>query len=269
MRKIKRIILWFLAIPVVLIAGMAWLLWGGISNPVGRKTIGEITPPVGFQRVEVGPESFGAYLREFPLQGRGSHMKYYDGSLAHGQYFGYAVLNLPMISENEQCCDAVQRMRSEYLFSKGRYSDIHFESFQNGTMQYRGGGDRKALYNYLRKVFGASNTSTLRHELKKKPFAEIAPGDVLVYEADGRHSVGHAVLVVDVAVNPRNGKKAIMVTQSSMPALTMHIVRDILHPVRSPWVTVDEENESIFISGIRFGKNDLRGWPETKTHKTN
>ena len=108
MRKIKRIILWLSAVPVVLIAGVAWLLWGGISNPAGRKTIGEITPPVGFQRVEVEPGSFGAYLREFPLQGRGSHMKYFDGSLAHGQYFGYAVLNLPMISENEQCCDAVQ-----------------------------------------------------------------------------------------------------------------------------------------------------------------
>ena len=260
MRKIKRIILWLFAIPVVLIAGVAWLLWGGISNPAGRKTIGEITSPMGFQRVEVEPGSFGAYLREFPLQGRGSHMKYYDGSLAYGQYFGYAVLDLPMISENEQCCDAVQRMRSEYLFSKGRYSDIHFESFQNGTMRYRGGADHEALHKYLRKVYGASNTSTLRHELTKKPFAEIAPGDVLVYEADRNHSVGHAVLVVDVAVNPNDGRKAIMVAESSMPALSMHIVRDILHPVRSPWVSLDDENETVFISGFCFGKDDLRGW---------
>ena len=260
MKKIKRIVLWLSAIPVVLIAGMAWLLWGGISNPAGRKTIGEITPPMGFQRVEVEPGSFGAYLREFHLQGRGSHMKYYDGTLAYGQYFGYAVLDLPMISENEQCCDAVQRMRGEYLFSKGRYSDIHYESFQNGTMKYRGGANHEALHKYLRKVYGASNTSTLRHELTKKPFAEIAPGDVLVYEADRNHPVGHAVLVVDVAVNPKNGRKAIVVAQSSMPALSMHIVRDILHPVRSPWVSLDDENETVFISGICFGKDDLRGW---------
>ena len=260
MRKIKRIVLWLSAIPVVLIAGMAWLLWGGISNPAGRKTIGEITPPMGFQRVEVEPGSFGAYLREFPLQGRGSHMKYYDGSLAYGQYFGYAVLDLPMISENEQCCDAVQRMRSEYLFSQGRYSDIHFESFQNGTMQYRGGADHEALHKYLRKVYGASNTSTLRHELTKKPFAEIAPGDVLIYEADRNHSVGHAVLVVDVAVNPNDGRKAIMVAESSMPALSMHIVRNLLHPLKSPWIIVEESDEDIIISVVKFRKNDLRGW---------
>ena len=53
MRKIKRIVLWLSAISVVLIAGLAWLLWGGISNPANRKTIGDITPPMGFQRVEV------------------------------------------------------------------------------------------------------------------------------------------------------------------------------------------------------------------------
>ena len=256
----KFLIIAFVVVPVILILGVAWLLWGGVSNPAGRKTIGEISTPPGFQRVEVESGSFGEYLRQFPLHGRGAHLKYFDGSLAYGQYFGYAVLDLPMISENEQCCDAVQRMRSEYLFLKGRYSEIHFKSFQNGTMQYGGGGNREALYKYLRKVYGASNTSTLRHELKKKSLVEIAPGDVLVYEAGSHHSVGHAVLVVDVAENPKNGKKAIMVAQSSMPALTMHIVRDMLHPVKSPWIVVDESDESVFVSGILFSKNDLRGW---------
>lgn len=254
--------MWLLAIPVILISGLAWLVWGGISNPAGRKAIGGISAPLGFHRVEVAPGSFGAFLREFPLQGRGAHMRYYDGSLAYGQYFGYAVLDLPMISENEQCCDAVQRMRSEFLFSKGRYSDIHFASFQNGTMRYGGGSDREALYRYLRKVYGASNTSTLRHELKEKSFVDIAPGDVLVYEADNRHSVGHAVLVVDVAVHPSSGRKAIMVAQSSMPALTMHIVRDMLHPISSPWIIVEESDEDVFVSGIRFKKSDLRTWPD-------
>ena len=120
----KRLLLLLCAILVTVVAGAAWLLWGGVSNPAGRKTIGEIRPPVGFERVEVAPDSFGAFLRAFPLQGRGAHMKYFDGRMAYGQYLGYAVLDLPMISQNEQCCDAVQRMRSEYLFSRGRYSDI-------------------------------------------------------------------------------------------------------------------------------------------------
>ena len=47
-------------------------------------------------------------------------MHYYDGSLAYGQYFGYAVLDLPMISGIEQCADGVMRMRAEYLFPSFR-----------------------------------------------------------------------------------------------------------------------------------------------------
>ena len=260
MKRRRRILIWLLAVPVILTAGLAWVLWGGVSNPANRKTIGEIAPPLGFHRVEVISGGFGEFLREFPLQGRGAHMKYYDGSLAYGQYFGYAVLDLPMISKNEQCCDAVQRMRSEFLYSKGRYSDIHFESFKNGTMRYGGGGNREAFHKYLRKVYDASNTSTLRHELKKKPLSEIAPGDVFVYEAGRGHSIGHAVLVADVAVNPKTGKKALMFAQSSTPALTMHIIRDLLHPIKSPWIILNESDDSVFISGIRFNGDDLRSW---------
>ena len=74
------------------------------------------------------------------------------------------------------------------------------------------------------------------------------------------HSVGHAVLVVDVAVNPNDGRKAIMVAESSMPALTMHIVRNLLHPLKSPWIIVEDSDEDVFLSGIRFQKADLRSW---------
>ena len=260
MRKKTKVILWFSAIPIILVVGMAWLLWGGVSNPANRKTIGEIRTPIGFERISVEPDSFGAFLREFPLQKRGSHMEYYNGRMAYGQYFGYAVLDLPMISNAEQCADAVMRMRSEYLFSKERFSDIHFQTFQDGTMRYKGSRDKNNLHDFLKRVYRSSNTSTLRKELKQKSWKDLSPGDVLVYQADARHSVGHAVLIVDVAMNPKTGKKAIMIAQSSMPALTMHIVRDFLHPLNSPWVIIDDSDDNIFISGIQFDKNDLRCW---------
>ena len=258
--RIKRLAIWFIILPAVFVLGGAWLVWGGISNPAGRKAIGDIRAPIGYRRVEVKNDSFGEFLRGFPLQKRGSKMKHADGSLAMFQFIGYAVLDLPVLSGSEQCCDAVQRMRSEYLFSKGRYADIHFKSFQNGTMQYRGGGDKEALYKYLRRVYDASNTSTLRHELRKKDWDRIAPGDVLVYEAGGGRRVGHAVLVVDVAVNPGNGKKAVMVAQSCMPALTMHVVRNVRNPFSSPWFIIDEDDQGFRTTLFGFSKSDLRTW---------
>ena len=258
--KVKKIIITlFVLVGLIFLAGV-WAIFVGFSNPANRKTIGEIAPPRGFERMEVAPESFGAFIRSFPLQRRGSMMKHYDGSRAFGQFFGYAVLDLPLISENEQCCDAVQRMRSEYLFSQKRYSEIHFQSFQNGTVRYNGGGDYKELHKYLRRVYGMSNTSTLRNEMKKKRLADIAPGDVLVYGADARHSVGHAVLVTDVAINPRTGEKAIMVAQSSMPALTMHVVRNVTSLRPTPWTIIKDEDADISISFVRFRPGDLRTW---------
>lgn len=262
MRKRNRIVLWLSLVPIILMAGMAWLVWGGVSNPAGRKTIGEIAPPMGFRRVEAEPGSFGAFIREFPLQGRGSHMKYYDGSMAYGQYFGYAVLDLPMISNMEQCADAVMRMRAEYFWKDGQYERIHFHSVDGKDMRYGGGADRASFEQYLRKVYGSANTTSLRRYLKKKDFEDVAPGDVLVYEAPSDIRYGHAVLIADVAVNPRTGKKALLLAQSSTPALTMHIIRDMLHPVKSPWIIVEDSDKDIFVSGIRFQKADLRGWPE-------
>ena len=118
-KRFRRIIAAAAISPVILIIVMAaWLIWGGVSNPAGRKTIGEITPPRGYERVSVAPESFGAFIKDFPLQGRGAHIRYYNGKLAYGQSFGYAVLDLPMLSNMEQCADAVMRMRAEYLFHK-------------------------------------------------------------------------------------------------------------------------------------------------------
>ena len=260
-KRLRRTIAAAVISPVILIIVMAaWLIWGGVSNPAGRKTIGEITPPRGYERVTVAPESFGAFIKDFPLQGRGAHMRYYNGKLAYGQSFGYAVLDLPMLSNMEQCADAVMRMRAEYLWDKGRYDSIHFHSFSGVDQRYSGGSDRKAFENYLRRVFDNSNTSSLRRELKEKPFQDISPGDVLVYESPGTGHYGHAVLVADLAVNHRTGKKALMLAQSSTPALSMHIIRDILHPIRSPWVIIEDTDHDIFISGIRFQSSDLRTW---------
>ena len=261
MKKVVKMIMIVIAmLGVLLCVAGAGAVFVGFSNPANRKTIGEIATPMGFERVEVAPGSFGAYIRSFPLQRRGSKMKYYDGRTALGQSIGYAVLDLPLISENEQCCDAVQRMRSEYLFSKKRYSDIHFQTFQDGTVRYSGGGDHEALHRYLRRVYGMSNTSTLRHELRKKRLADIEPGDVLVYEAGPGHRVGHAVLVTDVAVNPRTGEKAIMVAQSSMPALTMHVVRSLKNPFSPAWTIIKDDAADIQISFARFHPGDLRTW---------
>lgn len=257
----KRILIAFCIIPAILLLGIVWIVWGGISNPAGRGCIGEISTPKGFERVAVDAGSIGEYIRRIPLQKRGSHMKYFDGRIAYGQYFGYAVLDIPMLSSIEQCADAVMRIRAEYLWESGQYGQIHFHSVSGKNQKYGGGSDRNSFEAYLRKVYGNSNTTSLRREMSPKDIRDIAPGDVFVYESPRPGFYGHAVLVADVARNYRTGQTAVMLAQSSTPALTMHIIRDILHPFHSPWVILDDSSDGVFISGIYFGKDDLREWP--------
>ena len=260
-KSVKRIFLWLFTVPAVLAVAAAWLIWGGVSNPANRGTIGEIKTPRGFERVEVESGSFGEFIRQFPLQERGSHMSYSDGRIALGQGIGYAVLDLPLLSDTEQCADAVMRMRAEYLWQSGRYGSIHFHSVSGKDQRYTGGADRKAFERYLIGVYGNSNTSSLRRELNSKPFKDIVPGDVFVYESSRPGYYGHAVLVADVAKNAKTGQTAVMLAQSSTPALTMHIIRDIPHPFRSPWIILDDSDKNLYISGfIHFYMSDLRGY---------
>ena len=261
MRRIAgKLLAGMLALAAVLALGAAWGLWGGVSNPAGRKNIGQISAPVGFERIPVEKDSFGEFLRGFPLQKRGSRIKYYNGKTALGQCFGYAVLDLPMLANTEQCADAVMRMRAEYLWEKGQYNRIQFRSVRGVDQRYTGGGSRRAFAQYLRIVYGNSNTASLRREMKPKPLREIAPGDVLVYAAPNARTYGHAVLVADVAHNARTGRTAILLAQSSTPARTMHIIRNLSHPFVSPWVIVNGSDTDINISGMHFKAADLRGW---------
>ena len=258
--RVKRIVVSILLIPAVLIVFAAFLAWGGVSNPAGRRCIGEISAPIGFERVAVAEGSFGEFIREFPIQKRGSHMEYFNGSTALGQYWGYAVLDLPMLSGSEQCADVVMRMRAEYLWRSAQYNSIRFQSVTGENQKYGGGSDRKAFENYMRKVYANSNTSSLSGELPSKSFKDIEPGDVFVYGAPDARHYGHAVLVADVARNPVTGKTAIMLAQGSTPALTMHIIRNMFHPTRSPWVILDSSPEGVSISGIHFDMSHLKGW---------
>ena len=59
----------------------------------------------------------------------------------------------------------------------------------------------------------------------------------LCYPENGRF-LGHAVFVVDVAVN-KNGKKAFLLAEGNTPARDIHLIRNLENPFRSPWFISD------------------------------
>ena len=254
-RKRKWVLLGILALFVV---ALLCTFSGFItSNPHNYKTIGDISTPIGYERVKGDDPAYAEFLRSLPLKRRGEKVQLFTGGNADWQIGNYAVINLPLLSNWEQCADVCMRLRAEYLFQAKKYNGIHFKSFKGKTMQYSGGSSRKAFEDYLRRVYTASNTCTLRNELKTRPLKDIQPGDIFVYQASSEHKVGHAVMVVDVAVN-KNGEKAFLIAEGNTPANEIHVLHNIKNPFRSPWYILDEDASFLRLPIHKFKPEDLR-----------
>lgn len=204
MKIAKRILIALFLIAVMVVGYGAWILLGSkTSNPNNCKTIGDIPTPLGYERINGDNAAYSEFLRSLPLKEKGSVVMLYTRGMSQFQSLNYAVIDLPLLSNAEQCADVCIRLRAEYLFNSGHYSSIHFKDVNGNTMRYTGGASRKAFNNYLRRVFGMASTYSLSREMRQRTLADIQPGDVFVYAAVDRpdnHKYGHAVMVVDVAI---------------------------------------------------------------------
>jgi hypothetical protein len=93
--------------------------------------------------------------------------------------------------------------------------------------------------------------------MKVRPLADMQPGDVFVYPARKGQKYGHAVMVMDVAVN-KNGKKAFLLAEGNTPARGMHLMRNFLNPFRSPWFMLDENADMLILSVFHYHSNELK-----------
>ena len=261
MKIAKRILIALFLIAIMVVGYGAWILLGSkTSNPNNYKTIGDIPTPWGYERINGFDAAYSEFLRSLSLKGKGSDVMLYTGGKSRFQSLNYAVIDLSLLSNAEQCADVCIRLRSEYLFNSGQYSSIHFKDVNGNTMRYSGGASRKAFNNYLKRVYGMASTYSLSREMQQRSLADMQPGDVFVYAAvdrPGNHKYGHAIMVVDVAVN-KNGKKAFLLAEGNTPARDIHVMRNFENPFRSPWFFLDEDADLLLLSVFPYKSNELR-----------
>ena len=259
MKKIlKRTIVGAL-LAVIAVGGFGlWILFGSMtSNPHNYKTIGEIPEPWGYERISGDDDGYAKFLRSLPLKVRGSKVQLYTGGDSRLQPLCYAVVDLPLLSNAEQCADVCMRLRAEYLYNTGQYRRIRFQNVNGKTMHYGGGASRKAFEHYLRNVYGVASTFSLSRELKQRRLKDMQPGDVFVYPARNGKRYGHAVMVVDVAVS-KSGKKAFLLAEGNTPARDIHVMRNFMNPLRSPWFMLDEDADNLILSVFHYKATELR-----------
>lgn len=210
--------------------------------------------PEGFVRTQIDSNSFASYLRYLPLKRDGAQVRYFDGRSKPNTNVYDAVVDLPIGKRDlHQCADAVIRLRADYLFQNKKYDSIHF-NFTNGfkadyanwrkgkrivvdgnqvfwKQKAQASDTPEAFWKYLEMVFSYSGTASLSKELKSVALEEMRIGDVFIKGG----FPGHAVIVVDMAIDELSNEKLFLLAQSYMPAQEIQLLKNPNAGELSPW----------------------------------
>ena len=210
--------------------------------------IGAIPPPAGYARKTLPEQSFGYFLRQFPLK-KDNTIYYYDGQVRNNQNGHFAVLDMTVGNRDLlQCADVVMKLRMLYL--KTQRKQMLFYDNEGGEYALSHPYDK--LEQYMNRVFAMCGSMSLSKQLRAKSMRDIAIGDVFIKGG----FPGHAQMVVDVVENDR-GHRCFMLAQGFMPAQSPHIVRN-LNNNRSPWFDVRET--TIASPDYSFTSDQLKTW---------
>jgi len=233
-----------------------------LNDSAERQTIQQLKPPVDFERVPADTNTFADWLRHLPLKIENNIVYLFSGSRKPNQAAHYRVLAIDAGKQDlQQCADAVIRLRAEYLFGQGQPDEIAFNftsgaraafkawrrgyrpRVQGRTVTWKLSAAADSSYQnfreYLNTVFLYAGSASLNLEMKPAAMAQIQIGDVFIKGG----FPGHAVIVVDLAVNPNAGKKAILLAQSYMPAQEIHLLKNPQDEEMSPWYVVNGKDK--------------------------
>lgn len=219
-------------------------------------TVDEIPLPEGYKRISGKDAAFARWLRQVPIK-KEKTVYLYNGALKRNQQAQYAVMNIPVGNKDlQQCADAVMRLRAEFLYSQQRYQDISFSDNNGKAYRCPPAPAYPAFEKYLENVYAHCGTLSLEKQLKAvHNTTDMQPGDVWIKGG----SPGHAVIVLDVAVNEQ-GKKIYLLAQSYMPAQDIHILKNPVEELFSPWYELKEDDSPLYTPEWTFYSNQLRRW---------
>lgn len=233
-----------------------------IINPEQKTIITRFNPPTGYERKSYPNNSFASYLQNLPLKPFGAKVLYYNGNEKNADYVYISVIDMKIGKQDlQQCADAIMRLRGEYFYGLKQYDSIHFCFLSDHKPRYykeyaKGDYSYTKFLKYMDFIFSYANTGSLYRELKPvKNIDDIEIGDVLIKTGN---PIGHAIIVVDVAVHKTTGKKVFMLAQSYMPAQETQILINPDNDTISPWYEVPAQDERIATPEWTFYPNDLR-----------
>ncbi len=239
--------------------------------------------PPGYVRTEVRPGSFADWLRHLPLKPNRPEVHLFDGKPRGNQSAHFAVIDIDLIGGDlQQCADSVIRLRAEYLYSVKDYKAIHFNftsgdeaRFDRYAQGYRpvvvgnyvrwtklAGPDNSypSFKNYLSWVFRYAGSFSLAKEMTPvRDLKDMRTGDVFIRGG----FPGHAIMVVDMAENPKTGDKIFLLAQGFIPAVEMHVLNNPEDRKLSPWYSINFPGDLV-TPQYTFDRSELKRFPKAQ-----
>ncbi len=238
--------------------------------------VNRIPTSSNFQRTKLVKNSFGDWLRHLPLKPEGTKVMLHNGSIKANQNAHFAVIDIDTgTGDLQQCADAIMRLKAEYHYGLQQFEQIHFNytsgdkvSFDDWrygkkpqvagnkvTFSSRTNNSDSSYENfkrYMQAIFYYAGTYSLEKEMRQIPINDMQIGDVFIQGG----FPGHAVVVVDMAVDAARGEKFFMLAQSYMPAQDMHILKNPMNRNLSPWYSANFKGE-LYTPEWTFEAGDL------------
>jgi hypothetical protein len=239
--------------------------------------VNNILLPPGFARIAYRPATFQDWLQHLPLKDSTALVKLYNGSLKSNQTAHFRIIHIDVGKNDlQQCADAIIRLYAEYQYAQKKYTEIAFNftsgdraEFSNWAAGYRPrikgnqvkwkktAGMDSSYTNfraYLNTIFMYAGSYSLSKELKSvKNLNNLEVGDVFIQPG----FPGHAVIVIDLAINPASKENFFLLAQSYMPAQEVHILKNPANRRISPWYKL-KEGEHLETPEWTFEWTDLK-----------
>jgi diaminopimelate epimerase len=225
--------------------------------------ISDIPVPNEYERIHTETKSFANFLQNQTLNKSRNEVLLYNKQPKKNQNAHFAILNIDIGNKDlQQCADAIIRLRAEYLWAINKKEEIHFNFTSGDTAYYtkykkgfrasisgnkvtwqkktQPDSSYSGFQKYLENVFMYAGTYSLNKELIKiRNPEQLEIGDVFIQTGN---PIGHAIIVVDIAINKNTEEKIYLLAQSYMPAQDIHILKNPSSQKLSPWYLLNPQS---------------------------
>lgn len=249
-------------------------------NVQGNSVSTRIETPENYDRIAFSEDTYEYYLQNYPLHTADKKVMKYDGyEKLYECYVGVVVSDLNIAIDMIHGEHIIQFLRANFLFQNKRYDKINY-CYDDGrriTFDQWGAGGRFVLKNseyiidtiaskdysyesfklYMKELYSKSTTQSLTMDTKYLQVSDINIGDVFVQPKE-YNGPGHAVLVMDAAINSETGEKLVLLAQGFTPSQNIHILKNPYDESISPWYRVDDESPYFATAQWTFRKKHIR-----------